>query len=73
MKTTIAAVTLAIAAAISNSAFADSTVVNTGKTYDVKVQYRIPGKVYGLNTEGYGLDYDTSSALQQLSFHSKKF
>lgn len=59
MKTMIA---LAIAAAaFSTSALAD-TVTNSGSTYDVKVQYRIPGKTYHLQTEVYGTAYDTPKA-----------
>ena len=59
MKSIIA---IAIAALVSSSAMADSTITNTDKQYDVKVQYRIPGKVYGLSSEAYGTGYDTATA-----------
>lgn len=59
MKSIIA---LAIAALVSSSAMADTTVTNTNKEYSVKVQYRLPGKTYGLSTESYGVGYDTPTA-----------
>lgn len=59
MKTIIA---LVIAAVASASAMADATVTNADKQFDVKVQYRTPGKVYHLSEEAYGVGYDTASA-----------
>lgn len=59
MKTIIA---LAIAALTSASAMADATITNSDKQFDVKVQYRIPGKIYSLSDEAYGAGYDTATA-----------
>ena len=58
MKKTLVA--LVIAAMASASAFADP-VTNTNPTYDVKVQYRVAGKVYGASSEVSG-PYDSATA-----------